>query len=140
MKIALDTGAVMPTRAHNYDAGLDLYAKLGGEPVTIAPYGGSVVIDTGVHIQIPQHFCGLVKSRSGLMVNNRILTDGVVDANYTGSVRVALFNHGMFSYTVKPGDKIAQLVITLCCLPPLEITDHLDGTDRGNDGFGSSGR
>lgn len=140
MKIALDKGAVMPTRAHTYDGGMDLYMKLGEDPIAISPYGGSVVIDTGVHVQIPQHFCGLVKSRSGLMCNRRIVTDGTIDCNYTGSIRVILFNHGEFSYTVNPGDKIAQLVIVPCCLPPLELVDRLEATDRGDNGFGSTGR
>lgn len=140
MKIALDPGAVMPSRAYPYDAGLDLYAKLDEESKTIPPYGGSVTIDTGVHVQIPQHFAGLVKSKSGLMVNHKIVTDGTVDCNYTGSVHVTLFNHGEFSYTVKPGDKIAQIVISPCLRPPLELADKLEQTERGNQGFGSSGR
>jgi dUTP pyrophosphatase len=99
-----------------------------------------VTIDTGAHTQIPQHFCGLVKSKSGLMVNHNIVTDGLVDANYTGSIHVKLFNHGTEGYTVEPGAKIAQLVIVPCCLPPLELVDSLEDTDRGNKGFGSTGR
>lgn len=140
MKITLDANAILPTRAHPYDAGLDLYMKLDAEPVVLPPYGGSVTIDTGVHVAIPQHFAGLIKSKSGLMVQHKLLTDGTVDCNYTGSVRVTLFNHGEFSYTVNPGDKIAQLVIVPCCLPPLEMVERLDRTDRGNNGFGSTGR
>lgn len=139
MKVMLDPGAKLPTRAHQYDGGLDLYAKDDGEEIVVPPYGGSVTIDTGVHLQIPQHFVGLVKSKSGLMVNHKILTDGTVDANYTGSIRVTLFNNGEFSHTVKPGSKIAQLVILPCCLPPLELVDGLEDTDRGNNGFGSTG-
>lgn len=140
MKIQLDKNAVMPTRAHEYDAGLDLYAPMGGDPVYIPPFGDSVSIDTGVHIAIPQHFCGLVKSRSGLMVNHKIVTDGTIDCGYTGSIRVNLFNHGSKPYVVNPGDKIAQLVILPCCLPPLELVDRLEDTERGINGFGSSGR
>lgn len=139
MKVMLDPGAKMPQRAHPFDAGLDLFAKEGGNPITVPPYG-SVTIDTGVHFQIPQHFCGLVKSKSGLMVLHNITTDGLVDANYTGSVRVKLFNHGDVSYTIEPGAKIAQLVIVPCCLPPLELVDSLENTDRGNKGFGSTGK
>ncbi len=140
MKIALDHNAILPTRAHPYDAGLDLYAPRDMAPETISPWGCSVTIDTGVHMAIPQHFCGLVKSRSGLMTNHKILTDGTVDSDYTGSIRVTLFNHGEKSYTVKPGDKIAQLVIVPCCLPPLEVVDYLEHTARGDHGFGSTGR
>lgn len=140
MKIVLDEGAVLPTRAHPYDAGLDLYMKNTEAPEVIPPFGGCVIIDTGVHVAIPQHFAGLVKSKSGLMVNHKIVTDGTVDCNYTGSIRVTLFNQGDHSYTIRPGDKIAQLVIVPCCLPPLEVVDRLEHTDRGNNGFGSTGR
>lgn len=140
MKITLDKNAIMPTRAHTYDAGLDLYMPTNIAAETIPPYTGSVTIDTGVHIAIPQHFAGLVKSRSGLMANHGIITDGTVDYGYTGSIRVTLFNLGDRSYTIRPGDKIAQLVIVPLCLPPLEIVDFLERTERGDNGFGSSGR
>lgn len=139
MKVMLDAGAKLPTRAHRYDGGLDLFAKDDMEAVVIPPYGGCATFDTGVHLQIPQHFVGLVKSKSGLMVKHKILTDGTVDANYTGSIRVTLFNNGELSYTVKPGAKIAQLVIVPCCLPPLELVSGMEETDRGDNGFGSTG-
>ena len=132
MKIQLDPGAKMPTRAHPYDAGLDLYAPENMQPVVIHPFGGRVSIDTGTHVAVPRHFAGLVKSRSGMMLKG-IVTDGTVDPDYTGSIRVTLFNHGSEEWTVVPGDRIAQLVIVPCCLPPLEMS-------RGNNGFGSSGR
>lgn len=140
MKIQLDENAVMPTRAHPYDAGLDLYAKTDGKEYIVPPFGGSITIDTGVHMQIPQHFCGLVKSRSGLMSRYKILTDGTVDCGYTGSIHVTLFNHGIDGYCVSPGDKIAQLVILPCCLPPMEKVEALEKTERGTRGFGSTGR
>lgn len=139
MKVKLDPGAKLPTRAHRYDAGLDLYARDDMPEVVIPPYGGSRIFDTGVHVAIPQHFAGLIKSKSGLMTKYKILTDGTIDAEYTGSIAVELFNHGEFSYTVKPGSKIAQLVIVPCCLPQLELDDDLGTTDRGNNGFGSTG-
>lgn len=139
MKIVLDQNAKMPVRAHKFDAGLDLFSKEDAGQIVIPPFGGSVNIDTGVHAQIPQHFCGLIKSKSGLMANKRILTDGTIDSNYTGSIHVTLFNHGEYSYIVEPGSKIAQLVIVPCCLPPLELADSLENTDRGDKGFGSSG-
>lgn len=135
MKIMLDEGAKMPTRAHSWDAGLDLYAKEGG----YIPGECSATFDTGVHLEIPKGFVGFVKSRSGLMVNHHIITDGTIDAGYTGSIRVKLFNLGMSVYKVKPGDKIAQLVIQPCVCPVLEPADSLDETDRGSNGFGSTG-
>ena len=134
MKIMLDEGAIMPTRAHSYDAGLDLYAMDDG----IVDY--SETFDTGVHVQIPEGYVGFIKSKSGLMCNHDITTDGTIDCGYTGSIRVKLFNHGPVSYLVNAGDKIAQFVIVPCLLPELELVDSLDETDRGDNGFGSTGR
>lgn len=139
MKVKLDPGAVMPSYAHEYDAGLDLYARTNGEKISIPPLGGFQVFDTGVHLQIPAHFCGLVKSRSSLLMKG-VMTDGLVDADYTGSIRVMLFNHGEYPYHVFPGDKIAQIVISPCLRPPLEPADDLPNTERGSNGFGSTGR
>jgi dUTP pyrophosphatase len=136
MKIMLDKGAILPTRAHPWDAGLDLYAKEGG---VLRP-GYHEVFDTGIHVQIPEGYYGEIRSRSGLMVNHHIVTDGTIDANYTGSIRVKLFNLSNRAYKVQVGDKIAQLVIVPCLLPELEIVDHLEETDRGDGGFGSTGR
>ena len=136
MKIMLDEGAIMPTRAHTYDAGLDLYAR---EDAYIRA-NNSFLFDTGVHVKIPQGCVGFIKSKSGLMVNHGILTDGTIDCGYTGPIKVKLFNHGGSKYEVKAGDKIAQLVIVPCVLLPLEEVDSLEKTARGDKGFGSTGR
>ena len=152
MKIMLDQGAVMPTRAHPYDAGLDLYAPidikipgakvLGYSAIENAEVVevGAETIDTGIHVQIPECCVGFIKSKSGLMVNHGITTDGTIDCGYTGSIRVKLFNHSSKEYCVKAGDKIAQLVIVPCVLPPLEVVDSLEKTARGAKGFGSTGK
>lgn len=136
MKIMLDKGAKMPTRAHPFDAGLDLYAR---EAFTV-PAFGSFTHDTGVHIQIPEGFVGDLKSKSGLMVNHDITTDGTVDCGYTGAIRVKLFNHSMKEFHVEACQKIAQLVIKKIITPEPELVDKLDETDRGDGGFGSTGR
>lgn len=136
MRIMLDEGAKMPTRAHPWDAGLDLYSR---ETSTMWP-NDSAKFDTGVHVEIPEGYVGFVKSKSGLMVNREIITDGTIDAHYTGSITVKLFNLGQRPYRVHAGDKIAQLVIVPCLLPELEIVDSLEETDRGACGFGSTGR
>lgn len=136
MKIKLDEGAKMPTRQHKWDAGLDLYALEDGYILCEL----SRTFNTGVHVQIPEGCVGFIKSRSGLMVNHGIVTDGTIDAHYTGPIKVCLFNHGTSRYEVKAGDKIAQLVICPCVLPQLELMDSLEETDRGNAGFGSTGR
>ena len=100
----------------------------------------SALFDTGVHVEIPEGYYGEIRSRSGLMCNNDIVTDGTIDSHYNGSLRVKLFNLGKRPYRVHAGDRIAQLVICKCELPELEIVDRLDETDRGDNGFGSTGR
>ena len=141
MKIMLDKGAKTPTRAHTFDAGLDLYAPDNGIAYHITPGGGSITIDTLVHAQIPEGYAGFIKAKSGLNVKHGLTCTGVIDAHYTGSIAVKLYNHhGSKSYDVMPGDKIAQLVILPCLLPELELVDSLEETDRGDAGFGSTGR
>ena len=136
MKIMLDKGAKMPTRAHETDAGLDLYAIEGKN----IPAHDSAVFDTGVHIELPEGTAGFLKSKSGLNVRYGITSEGVIDVGYTGSIHVKLYNHSDESYEVKKGDKISQLVIIPIKILPLEVVDSLEDTDRGSNGFGSSGR
>ena len=141
MKIMLDPGAKMPTRAHPWDAGLDLYAPDNGIAYHVTPKGGSITIDTKVHAQIPEGYVGFIKAKSGLNVKRGLTCTGVIDSHYTGSIAVKLYNHhDSKSYDVMPGDKIAQLVILPCLLPELELVDSLEETDRGDNGFGSTGR
>ena len=138
MKIMLDgPDAQMPTRAHEADAGLDLYAM----ETQIVPAKESAKFDTGVHIEIPHGYVGFLKSKSGLNVNHGITSEGVIDSGYTGSIVVKLYNNSGFDYKVEKGNKISQLVI----LPiahgfDLELVDSLEDTERGNCGFGSSGK
>lgn len=136
MRVMLDPGAKMPTRAHPWDAGLDLYSRNNRR---IDGFG-SATFDTGVHVEIPEGCVGFIKSKSGLMVNHNLTVDGTIDAHYTGSIRVKIFNHGHIPYEVNDGDKIAQLVIVPCLLPELELADRLEKTDRGAGGFGSTGK
>lgn len=148
MKIMLDQGAKMPTRAHTWDAGLDLYTpsevwvpksicSLSGDS---SVHIGYAIIDTGVHVEIPEGCVGFIKSKSGLNVKHGLTAEGVIDAHYTGSIVVKLYNHTDCAYRFNAGDKIAQLVILPCVLPPLELVDSLEETDRGDNGFGSTGR
>lgn len=135
IKVKLDHGAYMPTRAHSTDGGADLYAMEAKE----VPAYGAAIFDTGVHIAIPEGYVGDVKSKSGLMMKHGITTDGTVDCGYTGSIRVKLFNHSPIRLDVKAGQKIAQLVIKKIITPTLELVDDLEATERGNGGFGSTG-
>jgi dUTP pyrophosphatase len=154
MKIMLGKRAIMPTRAHPWDAGLDLYTPIDADvPESecscsqVGEYDregfvhvGAVTIDTGVHVVIPEGYVGFIKSKSGLNVNHGLTAEGVIDAHYTGSIKVKLYNHCNQHYRFKAGDKIAQLVILKCELPELELVDSLEATDRGDNGFGSTGR
>lgn len=135
MKIKLDDFAIMPTRAHKDDAGLDLYS-----PIDRWVYANSMeTIDTGVHVAIPDGYVGLLTSKSGLMAQG-ITTRGTIDAGFTGSIRAVIYNDGSSSFGIHRGEKITQLVIVPCLIPDIEIVDELEQTERGENGFGSSGR
>ena len=153
MKIMLDEGAILPTRAHETDAGLDLYTpkkvvvwetRGSGSgydgSFSCRTSTGSATIDTGVHVEIPKGYVGFIKSKSGLNVKHGLTAEGVIDAGYTGSIVVKLYNHTSTSYEFKAGEKIAQLVLLPIITPDLEVVDSLEDTDRGSNGFGSSGK
>ena len=139
MKVKLDKGAIMPTRAHHTDAGLDIYSR----ETKVVPARGCAKFDTGVHIELPDYpdlTAGVLMSKSGLNVNHGITSEGLVDVGYTGSIVVKLYNNSDTDYEVKEGDKISQLVIVPVLTPFLELVDDLDETERGDGGFGSTGR
>ena len=141
MKIKIDDGAFVPTRAHETDAGLDLYSPVDamiGWPGSKT--GNSVTIDTGVHVEIPKGYVGFLKSKSGLNVKHGIVSEGVIDSGYTGSIVVKLYNHSDKTVFVQRGMKISQLVLLPIITPELELVDSLDETERGDGGFGSTGR
>lgn len=137
MRVALDEGAFIPERAHEQDAGMDLKSPIDMQ----IPPGESYVFDTGVHVEIPFGYAGILMSKSGLNVKHGITSTGLIDCGYTGSIRVKLYNHGKNSYQVKRGDKISQLVIVPCEMRTLEIVKRLENNfERGENGFGNSGR
>lgn len=136
MKIKLEKWAYMPERAHETDAGADLRTP---HDVVIMP-NSSAVIDTGVHIELPPNTVGMLKSKSGLNVKHGITSEGVIDVGYTGSIVAKLYNHGNEPYYFNAGDKITQLVILPILTPKFELVNDLEDTERGNNGFGSSGR
>ena len=141
IKVKLSPGGIMPTRAHKHDAGLDLYSPIDVViPCNDKWYNCSAEIDTLTHIAIPVGYVGDVKSKSGLMMKHNIITDGTVDAGYTGSIRVKLFNHGLCDVQIQKGQKIAQLVIKKIITPELDLVDSLEETERGENGFGSTGK
>ena len=126
----------MPVRAHNMDAGLDLLSPVD----TVIPAHGAMTIDTGIHIGLTPNTAGFLKSKSGLNVKYGITSEGVIDVGYTGSIAVKLYNHSGMDYTVHRGDKISQLVVVNIDTPDLVLVDKLADTERGNGGFGSTGR
>lgn len=137
MKVVLDPGAYMPERAHPTDAGLDLRTP---REVKV-PARGSACIDTGVHIELPPGTFGHLESKSGLNVKNSVVSlGGIIDEQYTGSIVAKLYNLSDRDYWFTAGDKIVQLVIQPYLTPELELVTELDETDRGNSGFGSTGR
>ena len=142
MKIMLDDEAIMPTRAHDQDAGLDLYAReediIFG--ITDECLDNYAVFDTGVHIELPPGTFGQLFSKSGLNANYNVVScGGTIDEGYNGSIKVKLYNLGRKPYLVRKGQKICQLVIMPCLKPELELVDKLEETERGESGFGSTG-
>lgn len=136
MRIKVDEGGFVPLRAHETDAGLDLRTP---GAVTV-PAHCSVVVDTKTHVELPQGCAGLIVSKSGLNVKHGIQCTGLIDEGYTGSIVVRLYNHSDEDYAFKPGDKVAQLVVIPILYVRVELVDSIDGGERGDAGFGSTGR
>ena len=134
----LDDGAFAPVRAHGADAGLDIKSRT---ETTIKPHSGAS-FDTGVHVNIPEGYGGFLKAKSGLNVKYDIFGTGVIDAGYTGSIVVKLYNLGDNPYTIHRGDKIIQLVISKIETPELVEKPLFSdvASNRGANGFGSSGK
>ena len=136
----LNQAATLPTYGSEYAAGADLYACME-EPVTINPHE-TVMIHTGLAMEIPAGYAGLIYPRSG-MASKRGLAPankvGVVDPDYRGEFMVALHNHSENIQTVDPGERIAQLVVTPFLTASFEECDELSDTVRGDGGFGSTG-
>jgi dUTP pyrophosphatase len=135
----LDARAILPTRAYDGDAGLDLHAL---EPATLAP-GARVAVPTGIAVEIPAGHAGLVLPRSGLANRHGIAlvnAPGLIDAGYRGEVRVLLLNTDRHAaYELSAGDRIAQLVVVRHEAPTIVEVAELSDSDRGWGGFGSSG-
>ena len=135
-KVMLDKGAKMPSKAHDIDAGFDLFTP---ERIVVRAKD-SAVINTGVHIEIPRGYVGFLKSKSGLNVHCGITGEGVIDAGYTGSIVAKLYNNGYEPVVFEEGQKIIQIVFLPIPEVELELTDSFESTERGDNGFGSSGK
>jgi dUTP pyrophosphatase len=136
MEIMLNNDAYMPTRTYKTDAGLDLRTPVA---VTVPAYS-NVTVDTGVHVALPHGCAGLLVSKSGLNVKHSITSTGLIDEEYTGSIVVKLYNHGGEDYGFEAGDKITQLVVIPVVCESAEQVSAFNATERGDNGFGSTGR
>lgn len=137
----LNQRAVIPTYGSAGSAGGDLYSAEEND-ITVAP-GQTAFIGTGLAVEIPQGLVGLVYARSGLACKKGLAPAnkvGVIDSDYRGEIKVALYNHGKEPQTVAKGERIAQLVIAPFVFAEYEETDDLSDTARGEGGFGSTGR
>lgn len=136
----LNENAIVPTYGSPYSAGADLYACVT-ETITINP-GETTFIPTGIALEIPTGFVGLVYARSslgckkGLAPSNKV---GVIDSDYRGEVMVALHNHSQETHEINPSDRIAQIVFTPYLKGNFQIINDLTDTERGQGGFGSTG-
>lgn len=133
--------AVLPERKTDGSAGYDLCACIASD-FTINP-GDLVIIPTGLAVEIPCGYAGMIYTRSGLGVKHGIHVSngvGVIDSDYRGEMHVGLHNASRESYTIYPGERIAQLIITPVLLPEIELVSALSETRRGEGGFGSTGK
>ena len=132
----LSAEAVLPTRAHADDAGLDLY---GLEDVVVDP-GAGAVLRTGVAVAVPAGHVGLVCDRSSLAKRGLKTAGGVIDAGYRGEIGVVVWNLSPEPQSVKKGERVAQMLVIPIATPAPEETEDLGATARGAGGFGSTGR
>lgn len=137
MQIKLLTeNAKLPSYAHSSDAGMDLYAS----EESIIAVGERVQIKTGIALAIPVGFVGLIWDKSGISHKSGMkVMGGVIDAGYRGEILIGIVNMGENAHTFKVGDKVAQMLIQKVEQPTLVAVAELDVTDRGLDGFGSTG-
>ncbi len=136
----LNDNAVLPTYGTEYSAGADLYNS--GEQISIPPHT-TAIVHTGIAMEIPEGYCGLVFARSGLAAKRGLAPAnkvGVIDSDYRGEIMVALHNHTENTATVDVGERVAQLAIVPFLKADFELADELSDTLRGAGGFGSTGR
>ena len=135
MKVKLDKGAFLPVKSYKQDAGWDLLSPID----IVVPPNEQIEIDTGVHMEIPMHYVGMVKTKSSV-IKKRVLTEGVVDSGYTGSIHIFVNNMGRGNFFIKKGQKIAQIVFLLVLdVEEMIEVESLETTERGDGGFGSTG-
>ena len=129
--------AIVPTRGSDHSVGYDLYSS---EDAMVPSQAGRAIVRTGITVVLPPGVYGRVAPRSGLAAKHCInVGAGVIDPDYTGEIKVILFNHGLKDFEIKKGDRIAQLILERCETPPIEEISIVEDTERGSGGFGSTG-
>ena len=136
IKTRLEPMAFLPVRAHDTDAGADILTPRS----FMLSARSSAVIRTGVHIELPPNTAGILKSKSGLNIFHDVVGEGVIDEGFTGEIVVKLYNLGNIPYLFKRGDKIIQLLVVPTHYPSFEQADEISGGERGDAGYGSTGR
>ena len=137
----LDERAILPTYGSEFAAGADLYAVADGE-IVFAP-GETKFVKTGLSMEIPEGYAGLIYARSGLACKRGLAPAnkvGVVDSDYRGEVMVALHNHSAVEQKINGGERIAQLVVAPFLKAEFTVAEELNETARGEGGFGSTGK
>ena len=140
--VRLDKNIPLPKYQTQDSAGMDLHAAIDNELV-LPPNGGRAIIPTGIRIAIPSGYEMQIRPRSGLAANHGVTvinSPGTIDRDYRAEVGVILINHGDVPYTIKKGDRIAQAVFSKAYKIELIETEELETTERGNGGFGSTGK
>ncbi len=130
----------LPAYSTAGSAGMDLRANIS-EPIQLRPQE-RILIPTGISIELPDGFEGQVRPRSGLALKYGVTvlnSPGTIDTDYTGEIKIILINHSTESYNIKPGDRIAQLVVAPYQRVAWEVVEVMEETERGGDGFGSTG-
>ena len=137
LNVQIDEGCFLPSQAYKNDAGFDLKSPYN----YILKANNNIVINTGVHIQLPENYAALVVSKSGLNIKNNIISTGLIDEGYTGPIIIKLYNLGNTDYEIKRGDKISQIVIIRNDKFTIRETSEFSKiSERGDKGFGSSGK
>ena len=140
-KLKILTKGIVPSYQTSGSCGIDLYCA-NKEDITINP-NESTKVDTGIKIAIPEGYFGAIYPRSSTGVKKNLMlanTVGIIDSDYRGEIMVYFYNYGKIPQTIKNGDRLAQLVIQPYSRMEIELVDKLDDTDRGEGGFGSTGR
>lgn len=145
IKVKLDERAILPQRAHDTDAGADIFTpKDVTVPQSLAYDDGTLgigyaIVHTGVHVELPPTTVGMLKSKSGLNIKHGIISEGVIDEGYDGEIVVKLYNMTHKPVCLPKGSKITQLCVMPVLYPTYKQADEINAGERGSNGFGSTG-